>query len=300
MSLEILVPFWGDPGMLKETVRSVLAQTNDDWILTVVDDAYPDETVAQYFAAIDDPRITYLRNDENIGITENYRRCVGLATQDVVVLLGCDDLLLPRYVEVVLEGHRQFPEVAVIQPGVQVVDENGTVVRTLVDEVKQRVTMPRGRGCRVVRGERLAASLLRADWLYWPSLAFRRETLVHTGFREGLPIIQDLALVIDVVAAGGALLLEPEVCFSYRRHTASASSAKLLDGSRFVGERQYFIMAARQMDELGWDSAARAARRHLTSRLHALTLIPRAVATRNRPAVSVLAKHVFGRMPRTA
>ena len=67
-----------------------------------------------------------------------------------------------------------------------------------------------------------------------------------------------------------------------------------------MGERQYFIMAARQMDELGWDSAARAARRHLTSRLHALTLIPRAVATRNRPAVSVLAKHVFGRMPRTA
>jgi glycosyltransferase involved in cell wall biosynthesis len=300
MSLDILVPFWGDPGLLKETVRSVLAQTSDDWILTVVDDAYPDETVAEYFAAIDDPRITYLRNDENVGITQNYRRCVELATQDLVVLLGCDDLLLPRYVEMVLEAHRHFPEVAVIQPGVQVVDENGTVVRTLVDVVKQRVTMPRGRGRRVVRGERLAASLLRADWLYWPSLAFRRETLVRTAFREGLPIIQDLALVIDVVAAGGELLLEPEVCFSYRRHTASASSAKLLDGSRFVGERQYFTIAARQMDDLGWDGAARAARRHLTSRLHALTLLPRALATRNRQAVSVLAKHVFGRMPRTA
>jgi glycosyltransferase involved in cell wall biosynthesis len=299
MSLDILVPFWGDPGMLKETVQSVLAQTSDDWLLTVVDDAYPDETVAEYFAAMDDPRITYLRNDENIGITANYRRCVEIATQDLVTLLGCDDLLLPRYVEVILAAHRQFPEVAVIQPGVQVVDEHGAVVRTLVDEVKQRLTMPRGRGRRVVTGERLAASLLRADWLYWPSLAFRRETLTHTGFREGLPIIQDLALVIDVVAAGGSLLLDPEVCFSYRRHTASASSAKLLDGSRFVGEREYFVIAAQQMDALGWDRATRAARRHLTSRLHALTLIPRAVASCNRPAVSVLAKHVYGRMPRS-
>ena len=160
--ISVLLPARNAANTIELAVRSVLAQTSDDWILTVVDDAYPDESVAEYFAAIDDPRITYLRNDENVGITQNYRRCVELATQDLVVLLGCDDLLLPRYVEVVLEAHRQFPEVAVIQPGVQVVDENGTVVRTLVDVVKQRVTMPRGRGRRVVRGERLAASLLEA------------------------------------------------------------------------------------------------------------------------------------------
>ena len=115
------------------------------------------------------------------------------------------------------------------------IDEAGRVVKTLVDEVKQRVTMPPGRGRRLVSGEPLAASLLRADWLYWPSLAFRREALQSTDFRDGFPIIQDLALVVDLVAAGRSLLIEPEVCFSYRRHTASASSAKLLDGSRFVG-----------------------------------------------------------------
>ncbi|NMM32331.1 MAG: glycosyltransferase [Cellulomonas sp.] len=299
MPLDILLPFWGDPAMLKETVRSVLAQTSGDWVLTVVDDAYPDSSVGEYFARLDDARVTYLRHEKNVGITENYRRCVTLATHDVVVLLGCDDVLLPRYVEVVLEAHRQFPEAAVIQPGVQVIDENGTVVRTLVDSVKQRLAMPRGRGRRLVRGELLAASLLRADWLYWPSLAFRREALVSTGFRDGLPIIQDLALVVDVVAAGGSLLLEPEICFSYRRHSASASSAKLLDGSRFVGEQEYFTMAARQMAGLGWRRASRAARWHLTSRLHALTLVPRTVATGNRAAVAVLAGHVFGRMPRT-
>jgi len=298
MSLDILVPFWGDPEMLKTTVRSVLDQTSDDWLLTVVDDAYPDASVAEYFATIDDPRVTYVRNGANVGITENFRRCVELATQDRVVLVGCDDALLPRYVEVVLEADRLFPEVAVIQPGVQVIDEHGTVVRTLVDDVKQRLTRPRGRGRRVVQGERLAASLLRADWLYWPSLAIRRDALVRAGFRDGLAIIQDLAIVIDVVAAGGALLLEPEVCFSYRRHTASASSAKLLDGSRFVGELEYFTLAARQMDALGWRRAARAARHHVTSRLHALTLLPRALAARNLPAVGVLSAHVFGRVAR--
>ncbi|HEY3438810.1 MAG TPA: glycosyltransferase family 2 protein [Actinotalea sp.] len=297
MPLEILVPFWGDPAMLRETVHSVLDQTSDDWTLTVVDDGYPDPAVAEFFATLTDPRITYLRNEVNLGITDNYRRCVELAREDLVVILGCDDVLLPHYVEVVLAAHRARPDATIIQPGVQVIDERGRVVTTLVDTVKQRVTMPRGRGRRVVRGEALAASLLRADWLYWPSLVFKREALAQTPFRDGLPIIQDLALVIDVVAAGGSLLIEPEVCFSYRRHTASASSAKLLDGSRFAGELEYFTLAAAQMEALGWKRAARAARWHLTSRAHALTLVPRAVVTGNRSAAGVLLGHVSGRIP---
>lgn len=298
MPLDILLPFWGDPGMLKETVRSVLAQTSNDWVLTVVDDAYPDTSVAQYFAEIDDARVTYLRHDENVGITENFRRCVSLTTQDVVVLLGCDDVLLPRYVEIVLEAHQRFPEAAIIQPGVQVIDESGTVVRTLVDTVKQRLARPHGR--RLVAGEMLAASLLRGDWLYWPSLAFRRDILMQTDFRNDLAVIQDLALVVDVIAAGGSLLLEPDICFSYRRHSASASAARLPDGSRFVGEREYFALAARLMDQLGWRRASRAARWHLTSRLHALTLLPRTVARGDLPAARLFARHAFGGLSRIA
>ena len=293
MPLDILVPFWGEPALLRATVQSVLAQRNDDWLLTVVDDAYPDESVAAWFAELDDPRVTYVRNEQNQGITENYRTCVTLATQDVVVLLGCDDVLLPNYVDVVLAAAAAFPTVDIIQPGVEVIDENGTVVSTLADSVKQRLMMPRTRRPRVLSGEDLAASLLRADWLYWPSLAFRRELLVSTPFRDGMPIIQDLALVIDVVCAGGQMLLEPTLCFQYRRHTASASSAKALDGSRFRGERDYFRQAGDQVAQLGWRRAERAARTHLTSRLHALTLVPQAITSKRPGALSTLLRHAF-------
>lgn len=293
MTLEIFVPFWGDPRMLVETVRSVQLQTVDTWTLTVVDDAYPDPGVAEFFAGLGDPRVTYLRNETNVGITDNYRRCLGLATGELVVLLGCDDLLLPHYVQTVLAAHAAFPEAAVIQPGVQVIDERGRVISTLVDEVKQKVTMPRGAGRRVVGGERLATSLLTADWMYWPSLVFRREVIVATPFRDGFPLIQDLAVVIDIVAAGGAMLIEPEVCFSYRRHTASASSATLLDGRRFAGERAYFALAAEQMDALGWRRAALAARAHLTSRAHALTLLPAALRSSGREGAAAMLRHAF-------
>ena len=45
MTVDIFIPFWGDPELLHATVRSVLAQDDDDWRLTVVDDCYPDPTV---------------------------------------------------------------------------------------------------------------------------------------------------------------------------------------------------------------------------------------------------------------
>lgn len=294
MALDILLPFWGDPALLRETVRSVLDQRNGDWLLTVVDDAYPDESVAEWFATLDDPRVRYVRKPVNEGITENYRTCVSLATQDVMVILGCDDVLLPDYVDVVLEAHRRFPTAAVIQPGVAVIDETGAVVAPLADRIKQRVVRPRARSARLLSGEALATSLLHGDWLYWPSLAFRREVLAATDFREGFPLIQDLAVVMDIVAGGGSLLLEPTVCFHYRRHRASASSASLLDGRRFAGEREYFRLAAAQVRELGWRRAERAAKLHATSRLHALTLLPRA-ARHGQGSVRMLLRHAFGR-----
>lgn len=293
VSLDILVPFWGDPDLLRETVASVLGQRNGSWLLTVVDDAYPDDSVPRWFAGIEDPRVRYVRKEVNEGITANYRTCISLATQEVVVVLGCDDVLLPDYVDVVLAAHRAFPEAAVIQPGVRIIDENGAVAEPLADRVKQRVLRPRARTPRLLAGERLATNLLHGDWLYWPSLAFRREVLASTDFREGMPLIQDLALVLDVVASGGSLLLEPTVCFHYRRHRASASSATLLDGTRFRGERAYFDLAARQMRALGWRRASWAARLHLTSRLHALTLLPQA-APRGLGPVATLLRHAFG------
>jgi glycosyltransferase involved in cell wall biosynthesis len=265
--LDILVPYWGDPRLLQETVRSVLAQDSPEWLLTVVDDAYPDRAVQEWMATIDDPRVRYVRKARNEGITATFRTCAELATQERVVLPGCDDVLLPGYVRTILADHRAHPDVAVIQPGVRVVDAQGAPVTPLADRVKT-LLRPRATG-RVLQGEALATSLLHGDWMYFPSLAFRRETLLATPFQPGRAVIQDLALVIDMVAAGEGLLVDDEVCFLYRRH-ASASAP---GAARFDGEVAYFRHAAAQMRALGWRRAERAARWRVTSRLHALATL---------------------------
>ena len=294
--LEIFIPYWGDPGLLMTTVDSVRAQSDARWTLTVVDDCYPDPTVAETFAREVDPRIRYQRNPENLGIAGNFQRCLDLASGDAVVFLGCDDVMEPEYVartHALLAAH---PSADIFQPGVRVIDADGEEQTPLGDRVK-RWLRPRTREPLVLSGEDLAVSLLRGNWLYWPSLAFRTASVQRHAFRQDLPIILDLALVLDMVTDGSALVLDPAVTFAYRRHDTSLSGTALADGSRFEQDRRYFAEAAAQMHAIGWRRAEREARRRWTSRLHALTLLPDALRSQadRSGALRQVVRHAFSR-----
>lgn len=294
--LEIFIPYWGDPQFLWATVDSVRAQSDDRWTLTIVDDCYPDPSVAEVFASERDPRIHYRRNAANLGIAGNFQRCLDLASGEAVTFLGCDDLLLPDYVARAHALLAAFPDADIFQPGVKVVDSEGREVTPLGDRVKRWLT-PRASAPLVLAGETLAASLLRGNWLYWPSLLFRTDKVKCHAFRQDLPIILDLALVIDMVADGSALVLDPDVTFAYRRHATSLSGASLSDGSRFEQDRRYFADAAGQMRGIGWRTAERAARLRWTSRLHALTLVLEALRSQEArtSAVRQVLRHAVGR-----
>ncbi len=271
MTIHFCMPFWGDPTDLRAAVAAVIAQTDPDWLLTVIDDCYPDPSVATFFAQLNDPRIDYRRNETNVGITENFRRAVAASRADYTVILGGDDLVGPEYVSRMKDAVAQHPDVDVFQGGVQVVDAQGRVARTLVDEVK-RILTPRAP--RTFRGEEMATTLLAGNWLYWPSLLFRTDTLKRTDFRSDLPIILDLALLVDIAMAGGSLHSFRDDVFRYRRHSESLSQKTLLDGSRFEDERRYYRDTAEQARALGWRRASRAARRRIMSRLHGVATLP--------------------------
>lgn len=292
--IDILLPFYGDPDMMRVAVQSIVAQDSGRWRLTVVDDGYPDETIPGWFAALGDDRIRYLRNAVNLGANRNYRRCVELIDHELAVIMGADDKMLPNYVRAMCQAFREFPDAGFAQPGVRVIDENGLPIRTVVDEVKGKIYAPRGSGRRVLSGEWLARSLLRGDWLYFPSVCWRSDALRRTGFRDGFNVVQDLALAVDLVEQGQSLIVDDAVCFEYRRHRASDSSLRALAGDRFVEERRYFVETAARMHERGWHSAARSAQLHLSSRIHALTFLPKAARHHQRTALRTLARHAFG------
>lgn len=291
-----MLPHYGRLDLVQDTVRSVLAQDDPHWRLTVVDDSgeLPDQGLAAWCESLGEPRVRYLRNDRNLGINRNFQRCVDLVEHELAVVIGMDDLMLPDYVGTVRRAHAAHPEVAMVQPGVEIVDGDGAPARTLVDLAKRWVYAPRISTPTMLDGEQLAASLLRGNWLYFPSICWRSGPLRRTGFRDGLSVVQDLALVIDLVVAGESLLVDPTTCFRYRRHGGSVSSAHAADGRRFVEERGFFLDSADRLTAHGWPRAARAARRHTASRLNALIQLPVAARSGHRDGMRALARHAFG------
>ncbi|MDI2131708.1 glycosyltransferase family 2 protein [Yinghuangia seranimata] len=293
-TIDIMLPYYGDVGLMQATVRSIIAQTDPDWRLTVVDDGYPDESIPGWFESLQDKRIRYFRNETNLGANRNYQKCVGMAEYDLTVIMGADDLMLPKYVAAVKAAYNAFPTVGMIQPGVQVIDGEDKPSKNLIDSTKRRLYAPKVHGRRVMGGEDLALSLLRGNWLYFPSLAWRTDAIKEVGFREGLDVVQDLALVMDLIMRGEDMVIDETVCFQYRRHAASDSSWRAMAGTRFIEERNYFVQIADEVDALGWSRAGRAARHHVSSRLHALTRLPAAAKSKHKEGVRNLSRHTFG------
>ncbi|NUP51149.1 MAG: glycosyltransferase family 2 protein [Catenulispora sp.] len=295
--VDVLMPYYGDVGMMQEAVRSVLDQNDPHWRLTVVDDGKEPgvpEWFAELAAAHGADKIRYQRNETNLGITENFQKCLTLAGHPLVTMIGSDDRMLPDYVGTVRALMQSFPQAALAQPGVEIIDEHGALTEPWVDKIKSRVYAPRIQGATVLRGESLAVSLLRGNWMYFPAICWRTDVITKVGFNPALRVVQDLALTLEWVRAGAEIVVSDTPCFQYRRHAVSVSSERAFTGSRFTEERAFFLEEAAKMEALGWHKAARAARLHLSSRLHAATMLPSAVRHGNTAGMRTLAGYAFG------
>ncbi|MCJ0870059.1 glycosyltransferase family A protein [Streptomyces sp. AP-93] len=292
-SFDFMLPYYGDARQMQDAVRSVLAQTDRDFRLVVIDDGREPD-VPGWFAGLGDARVRYLRNERNLGITKNFQKCVELSEADHVVIMGCDDLLHPHYLETVRRILDAHPGVGMVQPGVEVIDGAGRVARGLTDLAKQWMFAPRLKGRGPMAGEAPAAGVLRGNWLYFPSITWRGPALREVNFRDGYSVFLDLALVVDLLEAGERMVIdESTTVFQYRRHAASESSVQALSGTRFTEAERYFSAVAERMEARGWPRAARAARLHHASRLHALGMLPGALLRGHRAGVRTLARHAF-------
>ena len=287
-----MMPFYGRFDHFQAAVNSVLAQSDPRWRLVIIDDVYPDPAPGEWAAAIDDPRVTYIRNEVNLRPSRNYNKAIGLARTEFAVIMGCDDIMLPGFVARMHELIDQFPDTDVLQPGVSVIDEDGAPSHPLADRVKRYYRFS-GTGARQYRGEQLASSLLRGNWTYFPSLVWRTSRLA-SGFRTDLDVVQDLAKLFEIVSHGGSLVLDDAVLFNYRRHSTSVSAVTGPDGSKFRQERTLFYEAAEQSRALGWHRTARIARRYFSSRLNAMTELPGAILKNNATGRHTLARHILG------
>jgi len=98
--VSIGIPVYNGQRSIKQALDALRAQTYDNLELVISDNASTDATdeiCREYVAK--DRRIKYFRNPVNVGLYENFRRVVTLATGEYFMWAAADDLKPPTAVE---------------------------------------------------------------------------------------------------------------------------------------------------------------------------------------------------------
>ncbi len=94
MKVSIIIPTYNQYPIVEKAIKSALAQSYNNLEVIVSDDFSSDETAIKVMQ-INDNRLIYKRNNQNIGRVANYRNALfNWATGDYVLLLDGDDYLI--------------------------------------------------------------------------------------------------------------------------------------------------------------------------------------------------------------
>jgi GT2 family glycosyltransferase len=204
----VITPVYDTPAeVLRSTLRSVTAQTFDDWELCLVDDSSPSPHVLEILdhAAAEDARIHVIRRAENGGIVAASNDAIAAATGEFIVLLDHDDELHRDALRLVDEALRAEPEGDYVYTDEDKIDEQG----------------------------RRTGPFYKPDWsperfrtqMYTCHLSVLRRSLVDEvgGFDPGFEGSQDWDLVLRVVERARQVVHVPEVLYHWRMLATSTA-----------------------------------------------------------------------------
>lgn len=259
-ALTVAIPFYRGQAYLRRAIASVLGQTDPAWELLVCDDGGLETGVSELIASYEDRRLRYHRNPTNLGMASNWNRCLDLAQTDLVALLHADDELLPRYVALMRQATHDHTKAVAFFCGAQVIDARGVRRFSLPDAIKS-LLIPRTRGRLILRGDDALARLLRGNFIFCPSVCYRRQMLATRRFQPRWSQVQDLELFSRLLIDGDTIVGLPERAYSYRRHAENATAKHTASLLRFDEECRLYDDLSCRTAERGWMGASRVARR---------------------------------------
>lgn len=114
MLFSVLIANYNNGKYLQEAIDSILAQTYSNWEIVLVDDKSTDNSFEIYDKYKSDNRFHIYYNEENKGCGYTKRRCVEMAHGELCGFLDPDDILTNDALEVMVNEHGCFDDVALV------------------------------------------------------------------------------------------------------------------------------------------------------------------------------------------
>jgi len=192
----------------RDTVRSVLEQTFQDWEWVLTDDCSPDPRVREELASLAarEPRVRVVLREQNGGIVAASTDSLAAARGRFVALLDHDDVLEPHALEEMARAIEATPDADYLYSDQDLMTTGG----------------------------RTHAPFLKPDWsperlrhhMYCTHFSvLRRDLVVEVGgFRTGYDGSQDHDLVLRVTERARRVVHVPEVLYHWREVPGSAAA----------------------------------------------------------------------------
>ena len=202
----VIIPAYNAEKYICEAIDSVLGQTFRDFELIVLNDCSRDGT-EDLILGYDDPRLVYVKNQQNMGVAATLNRGLALAKGEYVARMDADDISLPQRLEKQVQYLDAHPEVAVLGTDVETFDENG----------------PLHTGWSATDPKQMKVDLLFSCGLAHPSVMMCRNVVTELGgYDSAFEGLEDYHLWFRVSQEHGVTTL-PDLLFRYRVHSAQVT-----------------------------------------------------------------------------
>ena len=239
----VAVPTYNRSELLKVCLESVLKQDYANFRVIVLDNASSDdsETVVRSFAG---SRLTYMRNETNIGLFRNWNRAIEVNESPYLTILQDDDAMLPGFIRESVLALDENPRAAFSFTLFECIDING-----VSQPVDKGLYVPGGGG--IPGQEYLHQIVAGRNWVIYPTSVMMRSSALaavgpfdtlHSKHTTDFNLYLRLAARFDIVLVPKILCqvrIHPGQEFQHHYHSpggtgALASMAERMDAIGYL------------------------------------------------------------------
>jgi GT2 family glycosyltransferase len=258
-----ILPTYKRPQLLKRALRSLLAQSYQEIVIKVYDNASGDETaeVVKSFAE-KDARVEYYCRERNIGAFKNFDYAMREISTPYFHIMSDDDVVLPTFYENAIGILSIHGDASLCACMTAQVDEGGKV-RTIPLARWKEGFYPPGEGL---------LPMIELGHPEWTGIVFRRKVLDEVGYLDpDVGLAADWDFELRVAAKHGIYVCKQLGAVFWRHQNAASWEWSVQDiwpGWLRISNK---LMEHRHLGEVR-NKAASAVRSHLQKRLQRIAL----------------------------
>jgi len=212
----VLMPVYNAERFLRKAIDSILAQSFKPFEFLIIDDGSTDRS-AEIVESYRDPRIRFIRNTENLGITETLNKGISLSSCELIARMDADDVSHPQRLQKQFGYMKRNPGCALLSTWARVVSEDGKFIRL------ERY-----------RSNFYYYNLTYECWIYHPTVMFCKSAVEKIGM-YAMPYSEDYDLFWRMSTQFKIANL-PEALLDYRISSSSLNTVLKKDEYEVANE----------------------------------------------------------------